>query len=153
MAAGSDSREGFETALDEADAAILIVTPRFLGSPFVKDAQLQQLFEQRTNAGMPVCPLVAEPSLWRRLPWLESMHVAVIADRDLPEPSSYEINQKLATFAEEIDDALSASVTADEIASDDASAPSDSDAGLGALPGGATSPHPLPPPAATRRQL
>ncbi len=78
---------------------------------------------------MPVYPLVAEPSLWRRVPWLKSMRVVAIADRDLPEPSSHEIDQKLAAFAEEIDDALSASGTTDETASDNASAPSERDAG------------------------
>jgi hypothetical protein len=105
---GANWRKDIRNALDSASAAILIVTRRFLSSPFIRKEEVAALLQRRCAVGLPIYAVIAEPCLWRRFQWLEDMQVVRLADQDKNQPTDYEIDQMLARMVSEIDEAFAA---------------------------------------------
>jgi TIR domain-containing protein len=105
---GADWRKEIRKALSSASAAILIVTPNFLSSPFIRKEEVTALLQRRHEDGMPIYAVIAEPCLWKKYSWLAAMQLVLLADEDKREPTSYEIDQALLKMVGEIDDALGA---------------------------------------------
>jgi TIR domain len=103
---GSTWQEEIRSALEDAQAAILIVTPSYLSSSFIREQEIPLLLQRRTRDGIPVFAVVAEPCYWQRFAWLESMQVFRIADEQGPQPTPWEIDQKLTALMKQIDEAI-----------------------------------------------
>lgn len=60
--AGEDWLAALENALEEAEVAVLLITPSFLASGFLRGTELPQPLQRRGREGMRVIPLVVDPS-------------------------------------------------------------------------------------------
>jgi TIR domain len=103
---GSNWQEEILRSLEDSQAAVLIVTPNYLSSSFVREHEIPQLLKRRSEEGLLVFPMIAEPCYWQRFPWLESMQVLLIAADEGPQPSSHEIDQNLTALTKQIEAAL-----------------------------------------------
>ncbi|MEK8025882.1 toll/interleukin-1 receptor domain-containing protein [Pseudaquabacterium rugosum] len=72
---GDDWAQSIADAMQAADCAILILTPGFLASKFIRDEELRTLLNRRRSEGLPVLPMVARPCGWNLhedLRWLQA---------------------------------------------------------------------------------
>lgn len=69
--AGQRWRNEIETALSAAKIAILLVSPDFLTSNFIRDSELPPLMAAAAVDGATILPVVVEPCLYRETPELE----------------------------------------------------------------------------------
>jgi TIR domain len=76
---GSNWQEEIRRSLEDAQAAILIVTTNYLGSSFIREHEIPLLLQRRNQDGIPVFPMIAEPCYWQRFQWLAEMQVLPIA--------------------------------------------------------------------------
>lgn len=68
--AGSLWREEIDSAIERARVAVLMVSPDFLGSPFIRDNELPPLLTAADADGCRVLPLLLRPSLFQETPEL-----------------------------------------------------------------------------------
>jgi hypothetical protein len=62
--------------VSQPNAAILLISPNYLGSEEIRNKELPELLSRRTATGLQLIPLLVEACDWRRtLPWLESLQV------------------------------------------------------------------------------
>jgi TIR domain len=73
---GEQWRQKIEDALNQACVAILLVSPNFFSSEFIKNKEIPALL-QRYNAkdGLKIIPIIASDCAWKLKPWLENMDV------------------------------------------------------------------------------
>jgi len=57
-------REEIEAALDRAAAGVLLMTPSFLESPFIRDVEIRRLLERAHADGCQVWSLIVRPSVY-----------------------------------------------------------------------------------------
>lgn len=67
-------REEIRTALDKADAAILIVSPDFLASDFINTNELPPLLKSSAEEGALIVPVIANYCLFLQQPELSQFH-------------------------------------------------------------------------------
>lgn len=73
--AGGPWKRQIEEEIDEADAAILLITDNFLGSKFITKREVPPILKRAKRHGMPIFPLICEPCVWQEIGWLASMQV------------------------------------------------------------------------------
>src|SRR6267142_2944260 len=71
----ADWEQGIRQAINKATVAVMILTPSYLQSHFVKHNEVFRLLERQESDGLSVIPIVAKPCNWRSVPWLEKMNV------------------------------------------------------------------------------
>jgi TIR domain len=62
--AGASWEDEIDRALEEAQAAVLLVSPAFLASHYVWDVEMERIDAHRKK-GMQVYPLIVRPCAWR----------------------------------------------------------------------------------------
>lgn len=93
-----------EAALDAADLAILLVSPAFLSSDFIRETELPKLLARRAS-GLPVIPILVVPCGWKATGWLKSHELRPRGDRALAEfgeLDSTPVNRQLGDLVEEV---------------------------------------------------
>src|SRR5262245_51275063 len=73
IAAGQEWHAAIKAALDSADAAILLISPDFLGSNFILNEEIPAILQRRMNDGMQVFPLIVRSCTWQNVTWLKPL--------------------------------------------------------------------------------
>jgi internalin A len=69
---GDDWYEEVQTAMNEADIAILLISADFIESRFIKEG-VPRLLERRKKEGMQVIPIIVRPCMWTREPMFRDL--------------------------------------------------------------------------------
>ncbi|MEM7795203.1 MAG: TIR domain-containing protein [Cyanobacteria bacterium P01_C01_bin.118] len=85
---GAEWNEAIQTAMNECDLAILLVSKNFLASRFINDKEVPKLLQRRKDEGMRVVPVIIRPCPWTSEPVLKGLQA-------LPRD-----NKAIITFAE-----------------------------------------------------
>ncbi len=75
IGAGANWREEIEQAMAQADVAILLVTANFLNSSFIRSNEVPHLLKRRSEAGLPIFPIIAKYCAWQEVSWLAQLNV------------------------------------------------------------------------------
>lgn len=73
--AGQDWEVLIEQALNEAAAAILLVSPDSLVSSFITSTEVPRILARRRDDGLIVFPILLLPCAWKLVPWLQTMQM------------------------------------------------------------------------------
>ena len=68
--AGNDWLEEIGHILETCDAAVLLVSPQFLNSRFIKTVEVPALLKARRDRGALVIPLIVQHCNWQKKEWL-----------------------------------------------------------------------------------
>jgi len=102
--AGAAWQPEIDTALASADLAILLISPAFLSSEFIRKMELPKLLARREN-GLPVIPILVMPCGWKAIGWLQSHELRPRGDHALAEigdVNSAPVNRQLGNLMDEI---------------------------------------------------
>jgi len=72
---GSDWRGEIETALNRAQAAIMLISADFLASQFITEVEVPLILKRRQNEGILVVPVIVKPCAWQAVQWLSAMQL------------------------------------------------------------------------------
>ena len=95
-----------ETALNTADACILLVTRNFLTSKFILTEEIPRILDRKKQGWLIVVPVIAESCVWRKVPWLSEMAFRPKTGEALSDGSDHQADKELAAIVEELDDRL-----------------------------------------------
>lgn len=102
IAPGADWRAEIDTALADCDAAILIITPPFLTSPFIRDEELPRLFQRHADEGLLLLPIVYTDCGWSSHPLLRTRNPRPRNPRALDLLPEAERNAAMTQIVQEI---------------------------------------------------
>ena len=93
--------DDIETSIAAAKVAILLISPDFLISEFVRRQEIPKFLARRSEGGLRVIPLVVEPCPWQAVDWLASMQGATKDNAPLSRYAwnSYELKHELSQVA------------------------------------------------------
>jgi hypothetical protein len=100
--AGADWWPQVEAAIASARVAVLIISPDFLKSDFIRRKEIPALIERRLRDGLRVIPLIADACAWKRVSWLAAIQARPLNDKTLAELGRVRSQRVLAGLAEEI---------------------------------------------------
>ena len=75
ISAGEEWLEAIEVALNEADAAILLVTTSFLQSKFIRTVEIPKLLQRKREQRIIVYPIIIKECPWEKIDWLSRLQV------------------------------------------------------------------------------
>ncbi|WP_437977741.1 diguanylate cyclase [Sorangium sp. So ce295] len=99
---GDESRSEMKRALDAADVVLLLVSPSFLASDFIADAEVARLFERRDEGRVRVIPVLLKTCLWGDHPLLAKLGVLPKGALPIAFLSGDRRNQAMSEVAGEI---------------------------------------------------
>jgi dipeptidyl aminopeptidase/acylaminoacyl peptidase len=102
---GAQWRAEIERALATAKVAVLLVSPEFLASPFIKTQELPQLLAAAKSEGLILLWVHVRSCLWKRTA-IEKYQAAHDVDRPLFARLEHEQDDELLKVAEQIEKAL-----------------------------------------------
>ena len=105
--AGGEWYQEIETALNEAGAAILLVSANFLTSDFILQEEVPRLLERRAKEGTKIFPLIVTPCAWEEVAWLGKFQVRPQEGRPLSGGTDHQIDADLTAFVKEVTRILS----------------------------------------------
>jgi hypothetical protein len=103
---GTDWYPAIEKAINEADAAILLVSADFLTSQFILNKEIPKLLERREKDGVFVFPLIISDCQWQRVERIGKIQARPKDVKPLSEMPKAKRAKALSTFVGEIDDIL-----------------------------------------------
>ncbi len=106
IAAGDDWYPAIEHALNEASAAILLISSGFLTSPFIRREEVPRLLKRRKQEGLRIIPLIIRPCAWQLVDWLKDIQGRPRDGRPLSGGSEFEVDKDLADLVTEVDKLL-----------------------------------------------
>ena len=68
--AGAEWNDTIRRAIDEADIAILLISPSFLASDYIRELELPALIDRANRRGTIISPILVQPTLWTTVPEL-----------------------------------------------------------------------------------
>ena len=71
--AGDDWNESIETAMNECDLALLLVSPDYLASGFIQEQEQPIILERREDTKTRVIPIIVRPCMWLSEPALSGI--------------------------------------------------------------------------------
>ena len=72
---GDEWYQAIQKAMNECDLAILLVSPHFIASRFIRDKELPRLLQRRREQGLRVVPIIVRPCMWQSEPVLKDLQV------------------------------------------------------------------------------
>jgi len=75
IGAGDIWRSELETAMNEAEVALLLVSADFIASPFCQDVEVARILERHKNDGVLIVPIIVGHCSWKHIPWLSQFQV------------------------------------------------------------------------------
>ena len=102
ISAGDDWYQRIQTAMDDSRVAVLLVSPDFLASKFIRNEEVPRLLQRHACNGMLILPLIARPCAWGLVPWLSRIEVRPKHGKPLSMGSDNDIDAELASFTSEV---------------------------------------------------
>jgi formylglycine-generating enzyme required for sulfatase activity len=93
-----------EQALDRAQVALLLVSPDFLASDFIRRQELPCLFEAAENDGLKILWVPLLPCSWKRFRQIEQYQAVIPVDKTLAEMGEVERDRALVAITDQIHD-------------------------------------------------
>ena len=87
IAVGDGWRAEIETAMEDARAAVLLISADFLTSDFIRRTEVPRLLQRRAQDGLRIIPLIVRPCPWHQVPWLAEIQCRPKDGRPLAEKS------------------------------------------------------------------
>ena len=112
--AGEKWKDEISKALSETKIAVLLISPDFLSSKFIKESELPPLLKAAQNKGTTILPLVIKPSIFKKLKNLSQYQAVNDPDKPLMGLSNLEQEKVLAKLTDIIYDILSTDDSGDE---------------------------------------
>ena len=106
IAFGDDWKAEIDTALQNARAAVLLISADFLSSDFILGEEVPKLLRQRDEEGLKIFPVIVRPCPWKTVDWLKKIQCRPKDGRALSGGNDHEIDTDLSNIAEEILGAL-----------------------------------------------
>ncbi|UCH93596.1 MAG: TIR domain-containing protein [Candidatus Aminicenantes bacterium] len=104
--AGADWYGEIKKVLNDADAAVLMISADFLTSGFILNEEVPALLQRRAEENMKIFPLIVRPCLWSQIPWLSLIQARPKDGKPLSGFSKHKREKILADFALEIKNIL-----------------------------------------------
>ena len=104
--AGEDWEQEIDRAIEEAKAAILLVSPHFLTSDFILSKEVPKLRQRHENKGLFIIPIITKPCAWHKIDWLARMNVWPKNGNPIWGNDGSYADQELAIIAENIADLI-----------------------------------------------
>ena len=100
---GDEWFSAIEKAINEADAAILLISSDSLSSEFIQKEEVQKMLKRREQEKMLICPLLIKSCLWTRVEWLRNIQMWPRNGEPLNGYNSdYEIDKSLVEFIDAV---------------------------------------------------
>lgn len=99
---GEDWFDKIKAEIDQADAAILLISANFLKSEFILNQEVTRLLKRREKEGMLIIPLIIKPCDWTAISWLSSIQARPKDGTPLSGGSDHDIDKALAALAGEV---------------------------------------------------
>lgn len=99
---GDDWHETIRRALEDAIAAILLVSANFLTSTFIRSEEIPRLLQRRATKGVRIFPIIVEPCDYEAVEWLRRMEVRPKDGRALSTMRKPAVDRQLAAIAREV---------------------------------------------------
>jgi len=99
---GVDWYEEIQTAMNKATVAVMLISPSFLNSEFIRSEEVPVLLEKREKEGLKVVPIIVEPCLFQEVGWLGKMQCVPKDGKALMGFSEFEIKEKLVEIVKGI---------------------------------------------------
>jgi len=106
IAAGDGWRPEIEQAIERASVAVLIISPDFLTSRFIREQELTRILERRSRQQLRVVPVIARPCAWQAVAALQGIQARPVDGRALSGGNGNQIDTDLSDLAIEIRDLL-----------------------------------------------
>lgn len=106
IAAGADWERDIDTAIQQAQVAILLITASFLTSDFVLRTEVPAFLERQQQHGLIIYPILAKACAWKSVPWLARMSTRPFSGRPVWSDGGSHVDEDLALVAEEITEML-----------------------------------------------
>jgi hypothetical protein len=102
LSAGEAWYESINNAMDYSRVAVLLVSPDFLASKFIRNEEVPRLLQLHQENGMLILPLIARPAAWKLVPWLSQVQVRPKFGKPLSMGTDNEIDADLTNFTYEV---------------------------------------------------
>ncbi len=99
---GDNWLEEIENALDQAAAAILLITADFLDSDFILDREIPALLKRKENDGLTIIPLFVKACPWKDVGWLNEIQGWPEDGNPLEPMTSAEVNATLSELVSKV---------------------------------------------------
>ncbi|MCX6580281.1 MAG: toll/interleukin-1 receptor domain-containing protein [Candidatus Aminicenantes bacterium] len=106
IAPGSNWRPEIETALNQAQVAVMLISADFLASQFITEVEVPLILKRRQEQGLIVLPVIVRPCSWKKIQWLLEIQHLPKGDKALSEMQPSEIDRALAGVAQTVCDCL-----------------------------------------------
>ena len=110
IGAGEDWYLKIQDAMTRAKVAFLLISSDFLSSNFILQEEVPRLLELREQEGLHLFPVLLRPCAWKVALWVKPMQIRPQGARPLSGGSEYQIDEDLATVAEEVWEILNPTV-------------------------------------------
>ncbi|MBI5633476.1 MAG: TIR domain-containing protein [Nitrospirae bacterium] len=114
---GADWYPEIRTAMEDADAAVCLISKHYLSSDFINKEEVPYLLEKRRNEGMLLVPILLAPCPWTVTSWLKTIQMFPRNGKCIGElPGEMAVDTAFTEIALEISDQLGrqqANVTVD----------------------------------------
>lgn len=102
ISAGDDWYPRIQKAMDDSRVAVLLVSPDYLASKFIRSEEVPRLLQLHAENGMLFLPLIARSSAWKLVPWLSRVQVRPKNGMPLAMGTGDQIDADLAAFTYEV---------------------------------------------------
>jgi len=99
---GGNWYDEIKGAINNADAAVLLISADFLTSRFILEEEVPKLFKRREKEEMAVFPLIIGHCAWKQLGWLSSIQARPKDGLPLDGKKKHTVDKILSDFAVEI---------------------------------------------------
>jgi len=111
---GKDWQPEIEKYLNEANAAILLISTNFLNSDFIRDIEMPTILKKREDKSLHVIPLLIKPCAWEKVNWLKQIELRPKYGKSLSTLEPSKIDAELTTFVLEVERLLNKSSPVDK---------------------------------------
>lgn len=99
---GDNWKQQIDTSLENAKAAVLLISADFLTSKFITGEEVPDLLVRRDREGLRMFPVIIKPCPWREVKWLAEMQCYPKDRPALSGGDSHQVDTDLAQIATQI---------------------------------------------------
>lgn len=108
IGAGQLWEKEIDSALDDANAAVLLISSGFLTSEFIRERELPRLLKRNESGRLPIMPVILKPCAWRQVPWLSKFQARPKGGQPISEGSDSAVDSNFSELAVEVQTMVSA---------------------------------------------